>query len=444
MDLIFFLIFSFVLLLISAFKGYFIVYPLLVSITALFFLLLKRGFTLNKLFALAWAGSKKSFSVIYILLLIGAVIAIWMTAGTVPAIVYYGIQFINPSYFIVSAFILSLLVSLLIGTSFGTVSTIGIALMIMASGSNVNPQITAGAIIAGAYFGDRCSPMSSSANLIAIITQTKIHRNVRRMLVTTVFPLVVSTIVYLLISIANPVEFERQNITDEIARLFNINPIVLLPAFAILLLAWLRVEIKISMLVSILIGLFLSIFIQGYSLTEIFRYIFLGFELTEDSNLKNIILGGGILSMARVSLVVIVSTAFAGIFAGTKILEYVRVYLNKAKSRSNLFLGTNLVGIAAAGFGCTQTIAILLTEELVKDNYHENQLDNYQLAVDLENSVVVLSPLIPWNIAGLIPATILMTDSGFIPFAFYLYFVPLFNYFDLTIKERASTRVSKK
>ena len=108
MDLIFFLIFSFVLLLISVFKGYFIVYPLLISITALFFLLLKRGFTLNKLFTLAWNGSKKSFSVIYILLLIGAVISVWMTAGTVPAIVYYGIQFINPSYFIVSAFILSL------------------------------------------------------------------------------------------------------------------------------------------------------------------------------------------------------------------------------------------------------------------------------------------------------------------------------------------------
>ncbi|MEO1377895.1 MAG: Na+/H+ antiporter NhaC family protein, partial [Cyanobacteria bacterium J06635_10] len=160
----------------------------------------------------------------------------------------------------------------------------------------------------------------------------------------------------------------------------------------------------------------------------------------EDSSLKNIILGGGVISMAKVSLVVIVSTAFAGIFTGTKILEYVQIYLNKAKSRSNLFLGTNIIGIASAAFGCTQTIAILLTEELVKDRYRENQLDNYQLAVDLENSVVVISPLIPWNIAGLIPATILMTDSGFIPFAFYLYFVPLFNYFDLKIKERVSNK----
>lgn len=440
MDLILFLIFSFVLLLISVFKGYFIVYPLLASMIALFFLLLKRGFEPNKLFTLAWNGSKKSFSVIYILLLIGIVISIWMTAGTVPAIVYYGIQIINPSYFIVSAFLLTILVSLLIGTSFGTVSTIGIALMIMASGSSVNPHLTAGAIISGAYFGDRCSPMSSSANLIAIITGTKIHTNIRRMLATTFLPLVASTIVYLLISIANPVEFERQYITSEISRLFNVNPIVLLPAFAILLLAWLRVEIKISMLVSILIGLLISIYIQSYSFSDIFRYMLLGFELSEDSNLKNIILGGGIISMAKVCLVVVVSTAFAGLFTGTKILEYVQVYLKKAKSRSNLFLGTNIIGIASAAFGCTQTIAILLTEELVKKNYQENQFDNYQLAVDLENSVVVLSPLIPWNIAGLVPATVLMTDYGFIPFAFYLYFVPLFNYFDMKIKEKASSR----
>ncbi|MEM9924681.1 MAG: hypothetical protein AAF915_13165 [Cyanobacteria bacterium P01_D01_bin.50] len=173
MDLILFLIFSFVLLVISAFGGYFIVYPLLASMIALFLLLLKRGFKPNQLFKLAWAGSKKSFSVIYILLLIGVVIAVWMMAGTVPAIVYYGIQMINPSYFIVSAFLLSILVSLLIGTSFGTVSTIGIALMIMASGTSVNPHLTAGAIIAGAYFGDTplvsASPIAVPPCLLVLI-----------------------------------------------------------------------------------------------------------------------------------------------------------------------------------------------------------------------------------------------------------------------------------
>ncbi|VEP13456.1 Malate-2H(+)/Na(+)-lactate antiporter [Hyella patelloides LEGE 07179] len=389
---------------------------------------------------LAFAGIKKSFSVIYILLLIGVVIAVWMTAGTVPTIVYYGIQIINPSYFILSAFLLTLLVSLLLGTSFGTVSTIGIALMIMASGSSVNPHFTAGAIIAGAYFGDRGSPMSSSANLIAIITQTKIHTNIKKMLVTTLLPLLVATLFYLILSLANPVQLEKQYLIAEISKLFNVNPIVLLPALAIFLLAWSRVEIKISMLVSIVIGLFISRYIQGYSFSEIFQYMLMGFELSEDTNLKNIILGGGIISMAKVCLVVVISTAFAGILTETKILEFVQKYLNKAKSRSDLFLGTNIISIASAAFGCTQTIAILLTKELVKDNYQKNQLDNYQLAIDLENSVVVISPLIPWNIAGFVPATILMTDSGFIPFAFYLYLVPLCYYVEMKIFARSFRR----
>ena len=435
MDLILFLIISFILLLISVLKGYFIVYPLLASMAILLLLLVQRGFGVQQLLYLAFAGSKKSFSVIYILLLIGVVIAVWMTAGTVPAIVYYGIQMIKPSYFILSAFILTILVSLIIGTSFGTVSTIGIALMIMARGSTVDPHLIAGAIIAGAYFGDRCSPMSSSANLISIITHTKIHINIRKMLATTLFPLIVAIVFYLILSLANPVQLQQQFFIDEISIIFKINPIVLLPAFAILLLAWSRVEIKISMLISIVIGLWISVYIQGYSLSEIFRYTITGFELSEDTSLQNIILGGGIISMAKVSLVVVVSTAFAGIFTETRILEFVEGYLQKTKSRSDVFLGTSIIGIAAAAFGCTQTIAILLTQDLVKDNYQKNQLDNYQLAVDLENTVVLLSPLIPWNIAGFIPATILMTDSGFIPFAVYLYFVPLFYYFEIKIKE---------
>lgn len=141
--------------------------------------------------------------------------------------------------------------------------------------------------------------------------------------------------------------------------------------------------------------------------------------------------------MAKVCLVVVISTAFAGILTKTKVLKIVEIYLNKTKTRADLFLVTNLIGIASAAFGCTQTIAIFLTKELVKDNYQKKQLDNYQLAIDLENSVVVISPLIPWNIAGLVPATILMTDAGFIPYAFYLYSVPLFQYIEMKISDRS-------
>ena len=131
--------------------------------------------------------------------------------------------------------------------------------------------------------------------------------------------------------------------------------------------------------------------------------------------------------MVRVSSVVVLSTALSGIIVGTKMLASAERLLKRASSRSDLFLGTTLVSLATGAFGCTQTIAILMTQELVQKKYEQEKLNGSQLATDIENTAVVLSPLIPWNIAGLVPATILMTDSGFIPYAVYLYLLPLFS-----------------
>ena len=435
MDLLFFVIISFFLLLVSAIKGYFVVYPLLASMAIFIAILLNRGFQLNNLIKMAVAGSQKSFSVIGILLLIGAVMAVWMAAGTVPVLVYWGIKSIDPQYFIFWAFILTSVFSVLLGTSFGAVSTIGIALMIIANGSGVNPNPIAGAIVAGAYVGDRCSPMSSSANLIAILTKTEIYTNLKNMAVTGLLPLIVSSLLYLILSVSNPVELSSSNLDLELGKAFNLSWITLLPALTILILCVLRVEVKIAMAVSIIAGSAIAHFVQGYSAIEILQFAIGGFKLESTSSLKDIVAGGGILSMAKVSLVVIVSTAFAGIFAGTRILEFVEVYLNKARTRGDLFLGTTIISIFSAAFGCTQTIAIILTHQLVESKYRQQKLDDAQLAVDLENTAVVISPLIPWNIAGLVPATVLSVNADFIPYAFYLYLVPLFSLIQMKLSK---------
>lgn len=439
MDLIFFAIISFTLLLISAIKGYYVVYSLLVSMALFIAILLKKGFKLKSLIKMGVTGSQKSFYVINILLLIGAVMAVWMAAGTVPVLVYWGIKLISPEYFIFSAFILTSFVSLLIGTSFGSASTIGLALMIAASSSNVNHNMIAGAIVAGAYFGDRCSPMSSSANLTAVITKTEIYINIKNMVVTSIYPLIVSCILYLILSFTNPVKIANSNLTSEIAQYFNLSWITLLPAAIILILCLGRIEVKISMTISVIFGTLIAIFIQGYSPLEIFRFALTGFQLESTSSLKDIIVGGGILSMGRVVIVVVISTAFVGIFAGTKTLEFIKIYLDQAKSRSDLFLGTTIISILTAAFGCTQAIAILLTHQLVEDKYQQEKIDNHQLALDLENTAVVISPLIPWNIAGLVPATVLGVHAGFIPYAFYLYLLPLFNFIQLKRRKALNT-----
>ncbi|HEY9700535.1 MAG TPA: Na+/H+ antiporter NhaC family protein [Trichocoleus sp.] len=428
MDILFALASSFILLVFSVSKGYFVAYPLFVTLGILVVVLRRRGFTLKYLFKLIIDGSKKSFSVLNILLLIGAVTAVWMAAGTVPAIVYYGIQLIHPKLFILSAFLLTSFVSFLIGTSFGAASTIGVALMIMAKGSNVNPHLIAGAIIGGAYWGDRCSPMSSSANLIASITATNLYQNIRNMLVTAWLPLGISCIIYLIFSWFYPVQITDSSLLIELNQLFDLHWVTLLPAIVILVLAVFRVEVKLSMLFSIIVSVLIALFLQHYRLTQLIQFIYTGFQLEQNTQIRSILLGGGILSMLKVSVIVLISTAISGLLSGTAALKIVEKFLRSIHSRSHLFSGTTLIGTGAAAFGCTQTIAILLTQELVSKKYEQVQLTADYLATDLENTVVVISPLIPWNIAGLVPATILMTDSGFIPFACYLYLIPLCNW----------------
>ena len=438
MDSLFSLVLSFTLLLFSVIKGYFVAYPLLISLGIFIITFSRKGFSLTALLAMGIASSRKSLSVLGILLLIGAVTAVWMASGTIPALVYYGIQLIHPQYFVLSAFVLTSLISLLLGTSFGTVSTVGVALMIAAQGSGINPHLIAGAIIAGAYFGDRCSPMSSSANLVASVTQTKLYKNIRAMIATTWAPFLASAMFYLLFSVSNPVGVGKSSLILEIPQVFNINPLVIVPALTVLILALLRIEVKFTLLASIAIAFVLGMLLQGYSCFQLIKFALLGFTLDSKVGLA-VLTGGGIASMAKVSVIVILSTALAGIIVGTKMLAPVERLLERASTRSDLFLGTTAVGLAAAAFGCTQTIAILMTQQLAQKTYRR-ELDNYQLAIDIENTAVVLSPLIPWNIAGFIPAAVLMTDSGFIPYAVYLYLLPVFDFIRFKLIESLERR----
>lgn len=440
MHLLIAIAFSFILLIFSAFQGYFIAYPLLISIVIFIAVLTNRGFALKNLIAMAVAGSKKSFYVLKILLLIGSLIAVWMAAGTVPGIVFYGIKSIVPEYFLLAAFMLSSLVSVLIGTSFGTTGTIGIALIIMANSNGIDTNIAAGAIIAGAYVGDRCSPMSSSGNLVAAITKTDLYTNIKNMLVTGILPFIASVVFYGVLSWFNPGNVTENNMAIEIGKIFNINPIILLPAVTILIFSWFRVEVKISMLISMVIAVAIAILIQHYSWQEIIKFILLGFNIDRPTELKSIFIGGGVISMVKISIPMIISTALGEILAETKSLSVIQGFLNKAKLRSSLFLGTIVIATASAAFGCTQTIAILLTYELIKEKYDKDKLDNYQVALDLENTAIVIAPLIPWNLAGLVPAALLNTDAGFIPYACYLYLIPLGNFIQFRRKEQRNKK----
>lgn len=429
MDTLLVFIIFFMTLLLSIYNGISILYPLLLGLIGFTLISLRRNFTFRSLLTMMVKGSKKSLLVIKIFVLIGAITAVWRACGTIPLIVYYGISFMSANYFILSAFLLCCIVSFLLGTSFGTVGTIGVVLMVLAKSGNVNPSIAAGAIIAGAYFGDRCSPMSSSANLVAVLTNTKLYLNIKNMLKTTILPFALSLLGYVYLSYNNPLSFYDNQIGAEIASSFTINGIVLFPAAIILLLAALRVDVKLSMGISIVSGILIGIFVQHIPFLQMLHYIATGYTMDTHGLLATIMEGGGLYSMLKVSLIVILSSAYAGIFEGTGLLRDIEVFFEKLSEKITVYPSLLLSSIVTAAFSCNQTLAVMLTHQFQYKIYEKRQLSNYRLAVDMENTVILISALIPWNIAGAVPAATLATDTSFIFYAFYLFLVPLTNLF---------------
>lgn len=419
-------IIAFILLILCTLNGIFIGFPLALCFFNFAFIAWQRGYPLKAILRMSYQGGKKSFIVLRILVLVGAITSIWMASGTTPTILYYGIQLINPKLFIMYAFLISSLVSFLLGTSFGTVSTVGLSLILMAKSGNIDADIAAGAIMAGAYFGDRCSPMSSSANLVAHLTETDLYPNIKNMFKTGTLPFIVSIFLYLMLSLYHPLTFTENTMATEILNVFDLHWVALLPALAILILAILRVDVKISMLVSILLAVIISFSLQHYKVLEILRIMLFGYDLDQASPLRTILKGGGIMSMWKVSVVVFVSCCWAGLFAEINILEDLDEFLLKAKSRPATFLTTTTMSMITAILGCSQTIAIVLTNSLMNKVYARNKFDHYQLAVDLENTCIPLAAIIPWNTAAFVPtSTMNVSLLGFIPYAFFLYLLPL-------------------
>ncbi|MBP1927133.1 NhaC family Na+:H+ antiporter [Sedimentibacter acidaminivorans] len=401
--------------------------PLLIGLLCFIFTALHRGFTLKQIFKMMSTGTIKSLIVISILLLIGLITGIWRACGTIPFFVYYGTKVIIPQYFILFAFLLSCMVSFTLGTSFGTVGTIGVVLIVLAKSGNVDLNITAGAIFSGAFFGDRCAPTSSSANLIATITETNLYNNIKNMFATASVPFIFAVLIYVFLSKDNPLEIANTSLLNEIEQHFNLNPIVMIPAIIILSLAIFKVDVKISMFLSIVSGIIICIFVQNIELINVFRFMFIGYELGTAGSFSDIISGGGMTSMIGVSFIVLIASTYSGIFEGTGMLNVIQSLLEKIAYKIKLYPTMILTSILTSIFSCNQTLSIMLSHQLMNKIYKNNNSSNSEIAIDLENTVVLISELIPWNIAIAVPMATLSVGIKSIPYAVFLYLVPLFN-----------------
>lgn len=380
-----------------------------------------RGFSVEELVQMSVNGIKTARKVLITFMLIGILTALWRQSGTIPAIVSYSSNLIVPKFFPVIAFLLNCALSFLTGTAFGTAATMGSICMAIGLAFNMDPVVMGGAILSGVFWGDRCSPVSTSALLVSEVTGTNLYNNIKLMFRTSMVPFALACAIYVLIGFMMPlVEGEVPDVTGMFAREFNIGLVAVVPAVVILLFAFARVNVMKTMSASIVAAAAVCVMYQGVPFKEVLLCALSGFE-AKDAELALMLDGGGVISMLKVAGIVCISASYAGIFQKTGLLDAVIELIARMNSKLSSFVTVVIISVLSGAVSCNQTLAIMLTQQLCSNIVPSRQ----KFAIYLENSVVLIAPTIPWSIASGVPLTSVGAPVVAICMAFYLFLVPI-------------------
>ncbi|WP_454206023.1 Na+/H+ antiporter NhaC family protein [Peptoniphilus sp. Marseille-Q6390] len=379
-----------------------------------------RKFNPREIWSMAYTGIKDTKTILTVFSLIGMITGIWRLSGTIAYIIYHGTSLISPKFFYVGVFIFNSAISFLTGTSFGTASTAGIISMSISNAMNFNPMVCGGAILSGCFFGDRSSPMSTSALLVATLTKTDLYVNLRNMFRTCILPLILTIATYQIFNLGIDARVDKESI-EMIREIFNFNLLLIIPTLSIIILAILKIDLKINMLISIGISIVFAMVLQDRSLAEVFHALIFGFHL--DSPAGKLINGGGFFSMFKMLLIVGTSSGYFGFFKETDLLIGVKKFVNKMFAKLPKMLVMSLMSAMISVFSSNQTLTIMLTYEMARENYK----DQYDLALDMENSAVMTPSYIPWNIAGRTPLEMVGAPVMSLYFSFYHHYIILVN-----------------
>ncbi len=390
----------------------------------------RRGFSFGALLKMTGNGIHSSAVVLKVLLCIGILTALWRAGGTLPLLVYEGVRFIHPQWFVLCAFLFSAFVSFLIGSSFGTAGTMGVGLMILGNAGGGNPLLIAGAIMSGIYFGDRCSPASSCASLVAALTSTRLYDNVAGMMKSALVPCLVTTGLYAALSPLFSLKTlgdSAEAVLRDISTLFSLHPAEALPAALILLLPLFKVGIKTTMAVSSLCAAFCAIFLEKMPFLLLLKTVFWGYVPGETGAFAEVIQGGGLWSMLNVMLIILISSAYSGIFQETKMLEGIETALLRLTKRIGVFPALLCTSAGVACIASNQTLSIILVRQLMQNIWQKSEIPRSRQALQLSDSVVTISGLIPWNIACAMPLSMVGVGFGALAYSFLLYLIPLYG-----------------
>ena len=390
---------------------------------------------------------------ILILLLIGAVAGSWMVSGVVPTMIYYGMKVIFPSIFLFACCAICALISVMTGSSWTTIATVGVALIGIGTAQGYEPGWIAGAIISGAYFGDKVSPLSDTTVLASSSAETPLFTHIKYMMITTVPSFTIALVIFLIVSLFHqtPDSLQAADFSNDLKHTFNISPwLLLVPVFTGVLIAKKVPAILTLFVASVLAGIFALIFqphILGSIASETipdrsmqlsfldgFKGLFIsyyGSTAVETGNeaLNALVSTRGMTGMMSTIFLIISAVTFGGVLVGSGMLQSLTEMLTKyIRRRVTMVSSTVGTGIFANMITGDQYLSIILTSSLYKKLYKDRGYESQLLSRSVEDSATVVSVLIPWNSCGMTQATVLKVATlDYLPYCFFNLISPLMS-----------------
>lgn len=403
-----------------------------------------------------WHNLKSVFVPIIILLLVGALAGSWLISGIIPAMVYYGLQVLNPTIFLPATLIICSIISIATGSSWTTSATVGIALIGIGTALGIPVGMIAGAVISGAYFGDKLSPLSDTTNLAPAMAGTDLFTHIRYMTLTTVPTYLVTLIVFIIISLSIETNgnSDVSEILNTIKTTFNISPILFIVPGVVIGLILLKTKPLIALGTGIVLALIFALFLQpeiinslsDSKVTALFNAIFNETSIsTSNEKLNELFSSKGMIGMLWTILLIISAMIFGGIMDGIGALARITsVLLSFATSVFGLFASTVVSCLGLNIVASDQYLALVIPGKMFKKAYEDKGLAPENLSRTLEDSGTVTSVLIPWNTCGAYQSGVLGVGVGeYFIYAIFNWLSPittlLFAAFNIKIKQLANT-----
>lgn len=387
---------------------------------------------------------KMAMSAIIIILVIGILVGLWIEAGIIPTMIYYGLQILSPGFFLVAAFLICSVVSMATGSSWSTVATVGIALMGIGTTLGVSVPMIGGAIISGSYLGDKMSPLSDTTNLAPAMAGANLFDHIRHMMFTTGPSMVISIVLYGFLGM----QYAGQNLdmggVNELLgamdEMFTISPILLVVPLMVIAMVILRIPAIPGLFAAAVVGAVFAMGFQGSELGNLINIANNGFvSETGNAAVDDLLTGGGMQSMMWTTSLTLCAMIFGGVMERTGMLSIIaESILSKAKSTGDLVLATILSCYGVVLIAGDQYLSIVIPGRMYKEAYRARGLHPKNLSRCLEDAGTLASPLIPWSSCGaFMMMTLGLSPWTYVPFCFLNFINPIvsiiYGYTGITI-----------